>query len=80
MNPLTWKREHQVALGVGAAIGGVLGLMAAYSLGYAEASKVTTPFVWWWTHYAVDSWGWVVFGALIGAGCVYIRQLLHNSN
>lgn len=80
MNPLDWKAEKKLALGLAAVIGVIVGIMVAYALGYAEASKVTTPFAWWWGRYALASWGWAFFGALIGAGCVYIRELLRISN
>ena len=30
MNPLNWKREHQVALGIAAVIGAVLGILTGY--------------------------------------------------
>lgn len=80
MNPFRWQREHQVAMGIAAAIGAILGIMAAYSLGYREAAQTTTPFRWWWYHSLLDSWGWILFGALIGAGCVYVRQLLRTPN
>ena len=36
MNPLNWKREHQVALGIAAVIGAVLRILTGY-LAYASA-------------------------------------------
>jgi hypothetical protein len=35
MNPLNWKREHQVALSIAAVIGAVLGIL----IGYLEAAN-----------------------------------------
>ena len=78
MNPLHWKREHRVALGVAAANGAALAVIAAFAIGYSEANKVTTPFTWWMEHRALDWWGWILFGALIGAGWIYAGRLLRN--
>ena len=36
MNPFNWKREHQVALGIAAVIGAVMGILIGY-LVYAVA-------------------------------------------
>jgi hypothetical protein len=80
MNPFEWNREHQLALGVAALIGAILGAMVSYSVAYPEASRVTTPFAWWLSHYALAGWGWIFFGALLGAGWVYVRQLLRSKN
>lgn len=80
MNPMDWKREHQTALLIAAVIGAVLGAMVSFILGQSVSSQTTTPFGWWLDHQLSKSWGWIPFGALLGAGIVYVRQLLNKSN
>jgi high-affinity Fe2+/Pb2+ permease len=43
MNPLNWKHEHQVALGIAAVIGAVLGVLTGY-LVYAVPSGMWLEF------------------------------------
>ena len=69
MNPLTWQREHQLALLLGVVLGIILGLLAGFTYeGF---------------HYAtVDHWApmsrfrWGLFGAIVGAFVIYIQRLL----
>ena len=71
MNPLTWRREHQVALLLGVVLGIVLGLL----LGFMYEGM----------HYAtVERWNiesrfrWGVLGALVGACVISIQRLLRT--
>ncbi|MGH8100366.1 MAG: hypothetical protein ACREIW_03650 [Chthoniobacterales bacterium] len=85
MNPLAWKHEHQVALAIAFAIGCVLGLVVAFWV-----VDTYEGFRWgalWCTHrtygcsylltgYRVSVAAWSIFGGLIAAAAVYVRQLL----
>lgn len=71
MNPLTWQREHQVALLLGIVLGIGLGLLVG--------------FMYEGFHYAtVESWKigsrfrWGILGALVGACVILIQQLLRT--
>jgi hypothetical protein len=81
MNPLDWKREHQVALAVAAAIGVVGGLMVAYfmpRLGMSSSSPIsydgTISFLFFRPYITVL--GWAFLGAILGSAVVYVCQLL----
>jgi len=70
MNPLDWKREHQVALAVAAAIGFVCGLVFAdFQPGHLWhrlwRNGDCFPIVM----------GWALLGAALGGGVAYARQL-----
>jgi H+/Cl- antiporter ClcA len=69
MNPLTWQREHQVALLLGIVLGIVLGLLVG--------------FMYEGFHYAsVENWKiesrfrWGILGALVGACVILMQRLL----
>lgn len=75
MNPLWWKREHQIALAAAAALGLVIGL----TWGLHHVHYRMFPDFWrsdgtYWL--SVGAWG--LFGGAIGAAFVYIRQLLRS--
>lgn len=74
MNPMKWKREHQVAFGIAALIGAVLGVLVAYT---TRTNPNSLGFFYW-----VELRGWPaaiwpgLLGAAVGSGIVYVRQLL----
>ena len=85
MNPLNWRREHQVALLLGGTIGIAMGLVVGYMFDsfwgmfavLATSGSSGPPKM-------VDTWlasgsslRWGVFGALFGGAVIYTRQLLH---
>ena len=77
MNPLNWKREHQVALGIAAVIGAVLGILTGY-LVYAIAQGADGAMSFgWWLEYSI--WAaallWAIVGALIVGGNAYMQRL-----
>jgi hypothetical protein len=79
MNPLEWKREHQIALVISILIGLMLGL----AFGYARDPHIGS-FVDWFTT-ALDpnypgytGTGWSIFGALVAGGIVYATVLLRK--
>jgi len=88
MNPLKWHREHQAALILGVVIGIALwlaigfmydGLHSAISPATANAAfhdqTMTGIMAWLGTG---SAWRWGIFGALVGGGLLYTRQLLHE--
>ena len=80
MNPLNWKREHQVALGNAAVIGAVLGILTGY-LVYAIAQGTGGAISFGrWLEYSI--WAaallWAIVGALIVGGSVYVRRLFRE--
>jgi hypothetical protein len=71
MNPLKWRREHQVALLLGAAVGIAIGLLIGFI--YNGVHYATLP---QWLGWSAFRWG--VLGALVGGTTIYMRQLLHR--
>jgi hypothetical protein len=70
MNPFAWRKEHQVAIIVGAVLGAVI--LEVIGLMYRNLHYVTmSEYVW-----TGSSIRWAILGALIGAGIVYVRRLL----
>ena len=77
MNPLNWKREHQVALGIAAVIGAVLGILAGYLVyAIAQGAGGAMSFGRWLES---SIWAaallWAIVGAFIVGGNVYVRRL-----
>ena len=77
MNPLNWKREHQVALGIAAVIGAVMGVLIGY-LAYAVAQGADGAMSFGrWLEYSI--WAaallWAIVGALIMGGSAYMQRL-----
>ena len=77
MNPLNWKREHQVALSIAAVIGAVLGILIGY-LVYAIAQGAGGAMSFGrWLEYSI--WAaallWAIVGALIVGGSAYMQRL-----
>lgn len=67
MNPLRWKREHQVALTIAALIGAVIGPLAGYGL-----SNDGWSLSFW---FGRSAFVWIIGGAAIGAAIVYVIRL-----
>jgi hypothetical protein len=72
MNPLTWQREHQMAL----LIGTVLGIVAGLFVGYVHHDIRFATLQQWFSGWS--SVRWAVFGALFGASLIYIQRLLRT--
>jgi hypothetical protein len=77
MNPLNWKREHQVALGIAAVIGAVMGVLIGY-LVYAVAQGADGAMSFGrWLEYSIWTAAllWAIVGALIMGGSAYMQRL-----
>jgi hypothetical protein len=79
MNPLAWKREHQIALVATT----LLGFSAGLVVGYARDPHYGS--FWDWLTTALNpnyptSTGteWSIFGALVGATIIYVVQLMRR--
>jgi hypothetical protein len=76
MNPLNWKREHQVALGIAA----VLGILTGYLIYTIAQGADGAMSFGWWLEYSI--WAaallWAIVGALIVSGSAYVRQLFRE--
>jgi hypothetical protein len=80
MNPLKWKREHQVALGIAAIIGAVLGLLIGYLVYVIAQGAASAMSFGRWIEYSL--WAaailWAIVGAIIFGGSVYMQRLLRE--
>jgi hypothetical protein len=78
MNPLEWKREHQItlicAVALGGLIGAILGLFYLSPNRHFEICDVGHSYGFCLVLYLPIRW--IVWGALIGGAVGYIRQLL----
>jgi hypothetical protein len=70
MNPFAWQREHQVAL----LLGTVLGIAAGFLIGFSHNDVHLSTLQQWVA--GSGSIRWAVFGALFGAGVIYVQRLL----
>jgi hypothetical protein len=80
MNPLNWKREHQVALSIAAVIGAVMGVLVGY-LVYAVAQGADGVMSFGqWLEYSI--WAaallWAIVGAFIVGGSAYMQRLFRE--
>jgi hypothetical protein len=71
MNPLAWRREHQVALVLGAILGAII--MVVIGFMYRELNYGTISAGLFWS---ASTARWAILGLLLGAGIVYERRLL----
>ena len=77
MNPLEWKREHQIALAAATLLGFAIGM--AY--GYATGNSLRFSD---WLYYAFSpnysrgEFGWGIFGAITGAVLIYTVQMMRR--
>ena len=69
MNPLTWRREHQVALVLGVVLGIVLGVVVGYMHGGVRYETLNQ-----WNN--ASRFRWAILGAFVGACVIYIQRLL----
>lgn len=90
MNPLLWKREHQLALACAIALGSGIGFLSGLRFADTYSSFRWGALYCWRVnaiyggdeclHLLSDYWlrilMWSMLGALFGAGIIYIRQLL----
>lgn len=82
MNPLRWRREHQLAFVssalLGSSIGGLLFILVLAETYYPPLWCGFGSHGWtcWVNGYVVRVMMWVTLGALVGLAIVYIRQLL----
>lgn len=84
MNPLHWKREHQLALAISIALGAIAGVLFAwfdsplYRLSRASLSgplaDPTQVFFLWLPHVELY-WPWPVLGAVILGSLFYVARL-----
>jgi hypothetical protein len=69
MNPFTWRREHQVALLLGAVLGIVAGLLVGFMYNGIHYATLGT-----WLG-GGSPFRWAVLGALVGFGVIYMQRL-----
>ena len=72
MNPLAWRREHQLALLLGTVLGIALGLLVGCALNNIHLAALQQ---WVAAGHGVR---WALLGAFFGAGVIYIQRLLRT--
>jgi hypothetical protein len=86
MNPLDWKREHQIALiiaiGLGAMVGCTFGAMVTPSYVSFKWGQLWCDYGYQCVYLLQGYWllilFWTVLGGSMGGGNVYIRRLLRE--
>jgi hypothetical protein len=79
MNPLHWKREHQIAWVVISAFGAVVGPLLGFIHSPLFMQQTWRGFVVWLS-FPESYWPWPLFCFLITALTFYAVQLLRSSN
>lgn len=79
MNPLLWKREHKLALGLAVMIGCIAGIVTGY-LVHAAPGGGRTFYYWLFGFFGQGPiengvFLWAIAGGLIGGVIVYIKRL-----
>ena len=86
MNPLAWKREHQIALVCAIALGCLIGMIFGVFVTPRYVSfrwgKLWCDYSYNCTYFLQGYWLlivlWTFIGGLVGCGLVYVRQLLRT--
>jgi len=78
LNPLAWKREHQIIWGFVILAGGVAGLLIGFlasPLSRMAGADIGLMFIAW-LHYPQAFWPWVLAGAVTAGLAYYSGDLL----
>ena len=76
MNPLSWSREHQIALCLAALIAAALATVLGYLVYAAGWGEGAVPFGSWLGRLLDGPIWWALFGAVIGGAIIFVRNLL----
>ena len=71
MNPFAWRREHQVAIILGAILGAVILIVIGFMYRGLNYTTLSSVFLW-----SASTARWAILGALIGGCMAYLRRLL----
>jgi fructose-specific phosphotransferase system IIC component len=80
MNPLHWKREHQLAWAIVSAVGAGLGLILGFIHSPFFSMSQTWQALTMWLSSLDSYWPWPLFGFLITGVTFYAVQLFRSSN
>ena len=77
MNPLIWKKEHQLALIVTCVLGAVLGMLFGFTVSLASFGAPDAVGTWFdaWLQNPDFYWPWPVFGVVIAGLTFYAVRL-----
>jgi Mg/Co/Ni transporter MgtE len=73
MNPFAWRREHQVALILGAILGAVILEVIGFMYRGLNFATISSESFW-----SASTTRWAILGILIGGCVVYVRRLLQT--
>jgi len=76
MNPLGWKREHQLAGLLVCVIGGIVGLLFGWLQTPFSRDQQATAFFLEWISNLHWYWPWPLLGALLAGLTFYVAKLL----
>jgi Mg/Co/Ni transporter MgtE len=71
MNPFVWRREHQIALILGAILGAVVVVVIGFMYRGLNYGWISSALFW-----SSSTARWAILGALIGGSIVYVQRLL----
>jgi hypothetical protein len=75
MNPLEWRREHQIAIILGAILGAVIFEVIGFMYRGLNFSRMTSELFW-----SASTVRWAILGVLVGTCLVYVRALLMRNS
>ncbi len=79
LNPLNWKRQHQLMWVVLIALGGVAGALFGWLVSpFSRAADMGILF-FAWLHYPAAYWPWAAAGAVTAGLAYYSADLLTGS-
>jgi Mg/Co/Ni transporter MgtE len=71
MNPFAWRKEHRVAIILGAILGAVILVVIGFMYRGLNYGTISSGLFW-----SGSTIRWAILGALIGGCMVYVRRLL----
>ena len=82
MNPLHWKREHQLIWALVMVAGGLAGLIFGWLVSpFSRVQGADTGMMFIaWAHNPVGYWPWVAIGAVTAGLAYYSADLLTGAN